>query len=104
MNIMAKWIKKAPYGDYKDPLQNHKYDGEIQFKDEKNKVIIIRTRLHELLHQCRTIGTHGKHVGSKPYKNLIAPLARIGKVRSAYNKAMKALNSIKETNTVTTTE
>ena len=87
---MAKWNKTTPCGDYSDPLQNHKFDGELHFKDENLKTIIVRTKRHELLHHCRTLNTHGKHVGSKPYKNLISPLKRYSKARSLYNKLLNS--------------
>ena len=70
MNTMANWVKTTPYGDYKDPLQNHKFDKDMHFKDEESMTVIIRTKQHELLHQCRVLMTHGKHVGSKPHRNL----------------------------------
>ena len=33
---MAKWKKTTPYGDYKDPLQNHKFDGQLLFDKDGN--------------------------------------------------------------------
>ena len=90
---MAKWIKSTPYGDYKDPLQNHKFDGDLHFRDENSMIVTVRTKRHELLHQCRTLGTHGKHIGSKTYKQLIGPLRRVNKARAAYNKMLKALEN-----------
>ena len=90
MNIMANWIKTTPYGNYDDPLQNHKFDGELHFKDEETMTIIVRTRRHELLHHCRTLGTHGKHVGSKPTKNLISPLRRLSETREIYKRMLAA--------------
>ena len=87
---MANWVKTTPYGDYDDPLQNHKFDGEMQFPDDKLRIIAVRTRQHELLHQCRILMTHGKHVGSKPHKNLRNALKSMSKARALYNKMLKA--------------
>ena len=83
---MANWVKTTPYGDYKDPLQNHKFDGEMQFPDDKLRIIAVRTKQHELLHQCRTLMTHGKHVGSKPHKNLKNAIRSMSKAKALYNK------------------
>lgn len=88
---MAKWSKATVYGDYKDPLQNNKFNKELHFRDEDTHTVIIRTRLHELLHQCRVLGTRGKHVGSKPHRNLISPLKRLNKSRESFNKFVENL-------------
>ena len=90
---MANWVKTTPYGDYDDPLQNHKFDGEMQFLDDKLRIIAVRTRQHELLHQCRTLLTHGKHVGSKPHRRLKNALRSISKARELYVNMLKAKTS-----------
>ena len=82
---MANWVKKSSYGDYKDPLQNHKFDGSMHFEDEESLTIIVRTKQHELLHQCRKLMTHGKHVGSKPHRNLKNALKAMSKAKALYN-------------------
>lgn len=86
---MANWVKITPYGDYDDPLQNHKFDREMQFLDDKLRVIAVRTRQHELLHQCRTLMTHGKHVGSKPHKNLKNAIRSMSKAKALYNRMIQ---------------
>ena len=83
---MANWVKTTPYGDYKDPLQNHKFDKDMHFRDEEIMTVIIRTKQHELLHQCRVLMTHGKHVGSKPHRNLRNALRTMSRARALYNK------------------
>ena len=92
---MAKWAKVTPYGDYSDPLQNHKFDKEMHFVDDKMKIVTVRTKQHELLHQCRVLFTHGKHVGSKPHYRLKNAISTISKARELYNKMRKQA----ETNT-----
>lgn len=86
MNTMTSWVKTTPYGDYNDPLQNHKFDKDMHFKDEESMTIVIRTKQHELLHQCRVLMTHGKHVGSKPHRNLRNALRTMSRARALYNK------------------
>lgn len=39
---MAKWTKTTPYGDYKDPLQNHKFDGQLILNPNTNKLGIYK--------------------------------------------------------------
>ena len=87
---MANWIKKTPYGDYDDPLQNHKFDRGLHFRDDESMTIIVRTRRHELLHQCRTLRTHGKHVGSKPTRNLINAIRSLGVNMEIYRRMLAA--------------
>ena len=90
---MANWVKKTPCGDYKDPLQNHKFDNEMHFKDEETMTVVVRTKQHELLHQCRKLQTHGKHVGSKPHRRLKNALRSISKARELYVNMLKAKTS-----------
>ena len=93
---MGNWVKTTPYGDYKDPLQNHKFDKELHFKDEESMTVIVRTKIHELLHQCRTLMTHGKHVGIKPHENLKNALRTMSKARALYNKMLELQTSKKD--------
>ena len=88
---MAKWTKKTSYGDYNDPLQNHKFDGELHFKDAESKTVIVRTKQHELLHQCRVLMSHGKHVGSKPHYRLKNALRSLSKAKALEKAIKKAL-------------
>ena len=67
---MAKWIKTTPYGDYKDPLQNHKFDGDLHFKNGESEELKVITRLSNILHEARWY--FGRHIGSKRLANVIA--------------------------------
>ena len=89
---MANWKKTTPYGDYSDPLQNHKFDKDLHFTNEELHTVIIRTKRHEILHQCRTLGTHGKHVGSKPIKTLLGALRKVSEAGELY-KRLKAASA-----------
>lgn len=50
---LSKWVKTSPWGDYKDPKQNHKVDSSS-----------------EIIRQTRRLVNLGKHIGSKPLNNL----------------------------------
>ena len=101
---MAKWVKRTSYGDYRDPLQNHKFDNAIKFYDNDNKIVSFVTKQHTMLHQSRTLGIHGKHVGSKPLRNLLNPLNKFNKMRAAYKKLSKSFESLKASSKQSTTK
>lgn len=60
---MAKWIKTSPYGDYKDPKQNHK---DVDYSSQKNR--LIKNRYVKFL--------FGKHIGSKKLTNILSVLKK----------------------------
>ena len=67
---MAKWIKTTPYGDYRDPLQNHKFDGELHFTNANDNTIKVCSKIKNTLHEAKWY--YGKHIGSKRLANVIA--------------------------------
>lgn len=69
MNIMANWIKTTPYGDYKDPLQNHKFDDQLVFNSKTLKLEVYN-KIKNILHEAKWY--YGKHIGSKKLGNIIA--------------------------------
>ena len=43
------WTKTSPWGDYKDPLQNHKFDGDLHFINKDSNEVKVFTRIVTLL-------------------------------------------------------
>ena len=74
---------------YLDPLQNHKYDDRIVFKD--NDVIVCPSADQHLLQMARSLGTHGKHVGSKPIRRIKNAVNQIQQTRKAVEDAAKRI-------------
>lgn len=58
---MAKWIKNNNYGDYRDPVQNH-------------KDCYGNRRQASIIAQVRRLSQVGKHVGSKSLNVLLKHL------------------------------
>ena len=97
---MAKWVKTTPYGDYRDPLQNHKFDGDLHFKNRKCEELKVITRLSNILHEARWY--FGKHIGSKRLANVIALNRKANSKRHLIkeyvnNSKRKAENTSEET-------
>lgn len=59
---MAKWTKPTPYGDYRDPLQNHKFDNQL-ILNPNTKKLEVYNKLGNILHEVKWY--FGKHIGSK---------------------------------------
>lgn len=59
---MSKWTKTSPYGDYRDPLQNHKFDDCLIFNPKTKKFEVYR-KLDNLFNEAKWF--FGKHIGSK---------------------------------------
>lgn len=66
---MANWMKTTPYGDYRDPLQNHKFDGQLLF-DKEGRFKGVYKKLKNILHEASWY--YGKHIGSKKLSNIKA--------------------------------
>lgn len=90
---MAKWIKKTDYGDYRDPLQNHKFDGELLF-DKKGNFIRVNRYMENIQSQLKYY--YGKHLGSKSLWKMLNTIKRIHIVSSKTNQIKEVEN--KETN------
>lgn len=99
---MAKWKKNTPYGDYRDPLQNHKFD--IVVTDKDGEVIHAENAHKVLVNQVRNC--YGRHVGSKRLKNLLSFVKKSDNIRSliktfeakseAINHALEEQKNVKE--------
>lgn len=59
---MANWVKTTPYGDYRDPLQNHKFDDQLVFNANTNKFEVYN-RIKNILNEAKWF--FGRHIGSK---------------------------------------
>jgi hypothetical protein len=59
---MANWVKTSPYGDYKDPLQNHKFDDKLIFNPKTNSFEVY-DYINNIRHEAKWY--YGKHIGSK---------------------------------------
>lgn len=59
---MAKWKKSTLYGDYKDPLQNHKFDDQLVLNTNTNELKVYK-KLANRLNEAKWY--FGKHIGSK---------------------------------------
>jgi len=66
---MAKWVKTSPYGDYKDPLQNHKFDDQLVINSKTGKLEVY-DKNKNILHEASWY--FGKHIGSKKLSNVMA--------------------------------
>jgi len=91
---MAKWKKTSPWGDYKDPLQNHKFDGDLHFTSEKDSTLKVYTRISNILHEAKWY--FGKHIGSKKLSNIIAFNRKANSTRAAIKKAVNKENNASE--------
>jgi hypothetical protein len=92
---MAKWKKSTPYGDYKDPLQNHKFD--IVVTDKYGEVIRAENAHKVLVNQVRNC--YGKHVGSKKLKNLLSFTTKSDNIKGlikTFNAKSEAINNALE--------
>ena len=87
MNTMAKWNKTSPWGDYKDFLQNHKFDGDLHFTSEKDSTLKVYTRISNILHEARWY--FGKHIGSKKLANVMHINRKANTKRALIKKAIK---------------
>lgn len=67
---MAKWIKTTPYGNYRDPLQNHKFTKDLHFTNHNNATLKIFSGIGNILHEAKWY--FGKHIGSKKLSNVKA--------------------------------
>ena len=93
--MAAKWVKTSPYGDYTDPLQNHKYDGMMIFNKNSFSKDSSFNRIEStdmLIHQARYY--YGKHIGSKKRYRLL----------NFVTKSNRVITSIKKKQTETKTE
>jgi len=74
---MAKWKKTSSYGDYRDPLQNHKFDTIVTNKEED--IILAENKHSSLIRQARWY--YGKHIGSKKKTNLLNFISKGSNIR-----------------------
>lgn len=70
--MTAKRVK-SPCGDYRDPMQNHKFNGQLVL-NKKTNIWVPRTSLSNILHDAEKF--YGKHVGSKKLQNLLWTINR----------------------------
>lgn len=82
------WTKTSPWGDYRDPLQNHKFDGELHFVNKDCTEVRVYNRIRNILHEARW--HYGKHIGSKKLGNIIAFNRQVNSTRAAVKKAVAA--------------
>lgn len=65
---------KHTYGDYRDPLQNHKHDGDVRQKynpdTEMNEIVVCPNRHQHMINQAKHYGS--RHAGSKSMKTLMS--------------------------------
>jgi hypothetical protein len=80
---MAKWKKTSPYGDYRDPLQNHKFDDNLIF-NPKTKKYQVYDSLANILHEAKWF--FGKHIGGKKLKNVQYINRKSNKARAEMKK------------------
>jgi hypothetical protein len=87
---MAEWVKSTPYGDYKDFLQNHKFDDQLVY-NVNTKKFVVYNKVKNILHAAKWY--FGKHIGSKK-------LSRVAAINKQFNKQIsqikKSVNKIKE--------
>ena len=81
------WIKTSPWGDYKDPLQNHKFDGDLHFINKDSNEIKVFTRISNILHEARW--HFSKHIGSKKLANVMALNRKANSIRAIVKKAVQ---------------
>ena len=86
MNTMAKWNKTSPWGDYKDFLQNHKFDDQLIFNPNTNKLEVFN-RNGNILHEAKWY--FGKHIGSKKLANVMYINKKANTKRALIKKAIK---------------
>ena len=90
---MAKWVKKSSYGNYRDPVQNHKFDDWLVFNTKTKKLVKV-DKLANMINAARWF--FGKHIGSKPLDR-IRYTRRIPKISKA--KLKRFIESIKNNET-----
>ena len=86
---MAKWTKTSSYGDYRDPLQNHKFDDWLVFNTKTNKLVKC-DKLAARIHEARWF--FGKHIGSKPLTNIINISSKPNTLRAKIKKYIRDIN------------
>ena len=85
------WVKSTKYGDYTNPLDNKKYPEGLHFTNAKDHDVKIMTAHHQILLQARKLGTHGRHIGSKPFRSIVNAIATINKKNQMYMELLKKL-------------
>lgn len=58
----SSWQKTTPFGDYKDPNQTYKFEGEPNKNSIRNKSILIEARA--------VTDVYSKRIGTKPLSML----------------------------------
>ena len=86
-----QWVKSTKYGDYTNPLDNKKYPEGLHFTNAKDHDVKIMTAHHQILLQARKLGTHGRHIGSKPFRSIVNAIATINKKNQMYMELLKKL-------------
>lgn len=91
-------IYNSHMGNYRNPIDNHKYDDRLDFKYNEEKGItepvILPTAQQFEIARCKRIGFNGRHAGSKPVSRLSEhhmyqkPVSKTDKV---INKLVKAI-------------
>lgn len=87
---MAKWTKTSSYGDYRDSLQNHKFDDWLVLNTKTNKLVRY-DKLANTLHQARWF--FGKHIGSKPLANIVSIIRKSNIPRANIKKYIRDINN-----------
>ena len=90
MNIMAKWTKTTPYGDYKDPLQNNKFNKDLHFTNHNDSTLKVFSSIGNILHEAKWY--FGKHIGSKKLSNVKALNKKTRAKRSLIKKFVEEEN------------
>ena len=99
---MAKWVKREAWGNYKDPLQNHKFDGQlITVEKDGNKEIIVCNKLGNLFHEAKWY--FGKHIGSKKISNIKSVVKRVNNRNAILKKITKQIKKNQEIEASTVT-
>lgn len=91
------WSKTTEYGNYLDPLQNYKFNGGLNFKNDEKSTLKAINKQRQMLHQCKALGTHGKHAGSKKHSRIKRALNGISKMIGAYNSWIKGIKDVSNT-------
>lgn len=70
------------YGNYRDPLQNHKFDDRLG--SDKDGITVVGPSLQQnLIRAAHKLMLVGKHIGSKTIKSLRQSVGRAGRVSKA---------------------
>ena len=79
-------------GNYRDPEQNHKYDGRLDERITKEGIetIVKPSKNQNIINQAKRIGIVGKHAGSKPIHKLTNAIGSVASRMFWNDKAAEA--------------